>query len=221
MREQRRKDVARLPMHEVDRPFLVGRARRRAPIPEARIHESARAGGRAELPREVSPHTQRTQAFVQEYDERRAAVGRDPFVFELLRATQDGKRCHARRPRIRIRGDLRRVHPATGPSEGERPSVGTIPAARSRSRNRWIFPVAVFGSSSRKWMSRGYLYGANSPLTSALRASASASSPVRPVFSTTYASVLVRPSASALPTTAASSTASCRISAASTSNGDT
>src|SRR5829696_8803406 len=39
--------------------------------------------------------------------------------------------------------------------------MGFPQAAAARSLKRWIFPVAVFGSSGTKVIQRGYLYGAS------------------------------------------------------------
>src|SRR5271165_3990474 len=88
--------------------------------------------------------------------------------------------------------------------------------SRSRKRKRWILPVAVLGNSAMNSMARGYLYGARRSLTKCLR---SASVALCPCFSTTKALVLIRPSASGAPTTAASRTEGCCTSVASTSNG--
>src|SRR5262249_1227522 len=90
--------------------------------------------------------------------------------------------------------------------------------SRSRSLKRWILPVAVLGSSAMNSISGGYLYGASLSFTKAF---SSASVAAAPGLSTTNALVLVRPSASGLPIIAASSTAGCCISVASTSKGDT
>src|SRR5262245_33402650 len=43
---------------------------------------------------------------------------------------------------------------------------------QSRSLYRWIFPVAVFGSSGTNSIQRGYLYGASLPFTNSFSASA-------------------------------------------------
>src|SRR5690349_10646223 len=45
---------------------------------------------------------------------------------------------------------------------------------RSRSLYRWIFPVAVFGSSSTNSIQRGYLYGAMRLFTNCFSSSPSA-----------------------------------------------
>ena len=39
----------------------------------------------------------------------------------------------------------------------------------ARNLNRWILPVAVFGSSAMNSIQRGYLYGANTDFTCACR----------------------------------------------------
>src|SRR5207247_10806555 len=87
--------------------------------------------------------------------------------------------------------------------------------AASRSRKRWIFPVAVFGSSPTGSIQRGRLCRASRP---AQRSSSSAGG-VTP-RSTTYAHTLRRPSASARPTTAHSATAGCDRRTDSTSSGE-
>src|ERR1700733_8588077 len=86
----------------------------------------------------------------------------------------------------------------------------------SRKRNRWIFPVAVFGNSGMKAIARGYLYGASRSLTKLF---SSASFTEAPSFKTTNALDLISPSASGAPITAASRTEGCCTSVASTSNG--
>src|SRR5262245_15997604 len=83
----------------------------------------------------------------------------------------------------------------------------TYPAAsRCRSLYRWIFPVAVLGSSGTNSTQRGYLYGASRSLTCCLRASASAGVPWTPGFVTPKALGLISCASSGMPTTAASST---------------
>src|SRR5438477_5649738 len=86
----------------------------------------------------------------------------------------------------------------------------------SRSRKRWIFPVAVFGSSPTGSIQRGRLWRAS---RSAQRSSRSdvGVAPRR----TTYAQTLISPSASARPTTAHSATLRCDSSTDSTSSGET
>src|SRR5262249_31707056 len=94
-------------------------------------------------------------------------------------------------------------------------------ASSLRRMNLCIFPVAVLGSSATKSTRRGYLCGASVVFTCCCSSSASASEGSRPCWSTTKACGLTSPSASSWPTTAASSTAGCAISAASTSTGET
>ncbi len=48
--------------------------------------------------------------------------------------------------------------PVDADASGSRPAHRGA-ASRSRSRKRWILPVAVFGSSARNSIVRGYLYG--------------------------------------------------------------
>src|SRR5439155_27026173 len=99
--------------------------------------------------------------------------------------------------------------------------VGAMPRDQARSLNRWILPVAVFGSSSTNSIQRGYLYGAIRVFTNSLSSSASASFGFWPCFNRTNARGLVSSSLSLAPTTPHSSTAGCSISAASTSAGET
>ena len=73
-RQQRRQHLVRLAVHEVQAPGFVGGARRRAAVAGARVDQAAAAGGVAQALREVAPHRQRAQAFVQEDDQRRAAA---------------------------------------------------------------------------------------------------------------------------------------------------
>src|SRR5882672_964003 len=91
----------------------------------------------------------------------------------------------------------------------------------SRSLNLWIFPVAVFGSSSTNTIQRGYLYGARRSFTNALSSASSAGLARWPRASTTNASGFTSSSLSSAPTTPASTTAGCSASALSTSAGDT
>src|SRR5690606_28197751 len=108
--------------------------------------------------------------------------------------------------------------PGGGPAVVQRASRSR---SRSRSRKRWILPVAVLGSSAMNSTCRGYLCGASRCLTKDCSSEASASSPARPALRTTNALVRVRPFSSSTPITAASSTASCWTSVASTSKGET
>src|SRR5207253_1068205 len=89
----------------------------------------------------------------------------------------------------------------------------------SRSRKRWIFPVAVFGSSFTNTIQRGYLYAASRCFTKACNSSSNAGDATWPAASTTNASGLTSSSASAAPTTPASTTAGCSARALSTSAG--
>src|SRR2546423_7659664 len=91
----------------------------------------------------------------------------------------------------------------------------------ARSLKRWIFPVAVLGSSVTKSIQRGYLYGAILSFTKPFISSASAGDAAAGSFSTTNACGLTRRSLSSRPTTAASRTAACLISVPSTSIGET
>ena len=43
------------------------------------------------------------------------------------------------------------------------------PDSRARSLSRWIYTIAVFGSSSKNSIARGYLYGASRVLTKAFQ----------------------------------------------------
>src|SRR5512133_702836 len=83
---------------------------------------------------------------------------------------------------------------------------------------RWIFPVAVLGSSGTNWIQRGYLYGASRLLTCICSSSAVTDCPD---LSTTNALGLTSSSVSAIPITAASSTDACVMRQASTSKGET
>jgi len=96
-----------------------------------------------------------------------------------------------------------------------------VPARRSRSRKRWIFPVVVLGSSGRNSIHLGYLNGASLSRTECWSARARSGDGAYPARRTTNARGLISSSRSALPTTAASSTAECSTSAASTSAGET
>src|SRR5438132_14050911 len=93
--------------------------------------------------------------------------------------------------------------------------------ASSRNLNRWILPVAVFGSSGTNTIQRGYLNGARRSFTNAFSSSSSAGLGARSRASTTNASGFTSSSWSAAPTTPASTTAGCSASAPSTSAGDT
>src|SRR6185369_4517948 len=94
-------------------------------------------------------------------------------------------------------------------------------ASSSRSLKRWILPVAVRGSASRASIQRGNFHGPALSFTWCLSVSSSPSSALKPLRSTMKAFGLMSPSASSLPMTAASSTASCDTRAASTSKGET
>ena len=93
-----------------------------------------------------------------------------------------------------------------------------VAASRSRSLKRWILPVAVLGNSGRNSIWRGYLYGARRSFTKACNSALLACAPS---LSTTKALVRVSPASSGTPITAASSTAGCCTSVASTSKGET
>jgi hypothetical protein len=141
---------------------------------------------------------------VQEDDERTiAAVASEPRVLDADFATVESDVCEA------------------GLAGGGRRTKDDRPASRSRRRKRWIFPVAVFGSSAMNSTARGYLCGASRDLTNACSSPASPSDSGSPCFSTTNALVRVSPFSSGTPMTAASSTDACCMSVASTSNGET
>jgi hypothetical protein len=81
--EQGRQDFVRLAVHEVDPPRHFGRARRRAAVTGPRVDEAAALRGVADALREILPHRNRPQPFMQEHDERRtAALRRDPPVLD-------------------------------------------------------------------------------------------------------------------------------------------
>src|SRR3989442_1765583 len=84
---------------------------------------------------------------------------------------------------------------------------------RSRSLKRWIFPVAVLGSSSTNSIQRGYLYGVIRPFTNSLSSSASSGLGGCPSLWITNARGLVSSSLSFAPTTPHSSTAGGSLSA--------
>ena len=80
--EEGRQHLVGLPVQEVDVPALAARAvssgRSRARVDQAAQPLAAQSGSR-----EVLPHRERAQAFVEEDDERRVgALGRDPRVFD-------------------------------------------------------------------------------------------------------------------------------------------
>src|SRR5205085_8582913 len=88
-----------------------------------------------------------------------------------------------------------------------------------RRRYRWIFPVAVFGSSGTKWICLGTMNPAQRERTCCRSSSASSGVPCVPSVSTTCACGRSNP-ASSRGVTASSSTAACETSAASTSVGE-
>src|SRR5438552_1064070 len=96
-----------------------------------------------------------------------------------------------------------------------------IERRHARSLKRWIFPVAVFGSSATNSIHRGYLYGAILSFTKLFSSASSADEPDCPSLSTTKALGFTSLSVSSHPTTAASSTAGCPTRVFSTSTGDT
>ena len=79
----------------------------------------------------------------------------------------------------------------------------------ARNLKRWILPVAVFGSSLRNSIQRGYLNGASFALTCSCSARTSASLALSGDLSTTKAFGLISFCSSFQPTTAASSTSGC------------
>jgi hypothetical protein len=86
LREQGRHYFPGLAVHEVGRPALIWRARRRAPVAVAREHQAAQAVGAAELLGKVLPLRDRAEALVQEDHDRRAGSGHaDPGEFEPQR----------------------------------------------------------------------------------------------------------------------------------------
>src|SRR6185503_10349382 len=183
--------LVRLPVHEVRLPALLGLARRGLPVARPRIDEPAHAEGRGEARGEVAPHRARAQPFVQE--NHRGGALAHPLVLDA-----DG---------LAVPGDV-------GESRAGRLAhalaVASLPAraaSRSRRRKRWIFPVAVLGSSSMNSMMRGYLWGASAPFTNAFSSASSAGVAVVPGLRTTNALERVRPFSSAVPITAASRTA--------------
>src|SRR5207245_6786753 len=84
-----------------------------------------------------------------------------------------------------------------------------VSLAISLSLNRWIFPVAVFSTSSTHMLHRGYLYGASRFLTNAFSSLSRAGLGAFPRPSTTNASGLTSSSLPSAPTTPASTTAGC------------
>ena len=117
----------------------AGRLRRRAAVAVAREDEAGEAVRVAEGAREVLPHRDRAEPLVQEDDDvGRRSRGADPLVFEAELAT------------FPVDAGERRLAPAVAHDVGP-------PRSRSRSRKRWILPVAVFGSSSTNSIARGYL----------------------------------------------------------------
>ena len=131
--EKRRQDLISLPVHEIHIPqFIVG-TRRGATVAGSREHQPAKPAGLAELRRKVFPHRDRTQALVQKDHQRR--VG--PICVKAL---------------------VLDLHIAIPPSDSSKTGVPHHPCrSRSRSRKRWILPVAVLGSSSTNSTKRGYL----------------------------------------------------------------
>src|SRR2546428_179173 len=71
---------------------------------------------------------------------------------------------------------------------GVDPRIVRRSPAISRNLNRWIFPVAVFGSSAANTIQRGYLYGASGSFTNALSSASSAGLSALPRPSTPNAS---------------------------------
>ena len=112
----------------------LGGARRGAAVAGARIHQAAAARGAHSRCGKSRHIATRTQAFVQEDQQRRGPrVRREPFVLDA----------HA----IAAPVDARRTPPL----------MLTLGASCSRSLKRWILPVAVFGSSATNSIHRGYL----------------------------------------------------------------
>src|SRR5690606_23241990 len=122
---------------------------------------SAACGG-ADLFRPALPHRDGPQAFVEENHQALATVvGLDPLALYLHGAALefDASQCGG--------DDCFHVE---------------MVSLSCRSLKRCILPVAVLGSSSRKWMLRGYLNGANCCFTyccSARSSAVSASTPSR------------------------------------------
>ena len=130
--EQRRQQLVGLTVHVVHAPALVVCARRGPAVAGARIHQAAAAGGIAQLAREVLPQRKRSQALVQEQQQRPAgALRRDPFVLD--------------------------AHAAAAPVDVDPLDRHARFASCSRSLKRWILPVAVFGRSGTNSICRGYL----------------------------------------------------------------
>jgi hypothetical protein len=137
--EQRGQHLVGLTLHEVGLPALAVRPGRGAAVARAREDEAGKAVAGAEALGEVFPHRHRAEPFVQEDDRWRGRACRpDPAVLDALRRTAPIDRRELRR---RVACGL--AHPPD--------------RSRSRSLNRWIFPVAVFGSSSTNSNERGYL----------------------------------------------------------------
>src|SRR5690606_4564088 len=108
----------------------------------ARKHQAAAARRLARAMGPVFPHACRAQPLMQEHKQGSlAAFGCDPPVFQAQAAAQ--------RAQFRPGGRI-------GKQGGRHSEAASI----CRSRNRWILPVAVLGSSSVKLIWRGYLNGA-------------------------------------------------------------
>ena len=156
--EQSRQRFARLVVHVGERARQRDRAR--FPVTGARIDENAAAGRGLQLVGKIAPQTDAAEAFVQQHQRRRRS-GRGP-IMRYSRCLEP----MSRKPESRERHYL-----APGPS--------------ARNLKRWILPVAVFGSSVRNSIQRGYLYGASLALTCSCSARISASLALSGSLSTT------------------------------------
>ena len=130
--QQRRQQLVRLAVHEVHAPALVRRARRRAAVAGARIHQAAAS----------RPH--RTAAA-----ESRATSSASPGPRAGTPAAA-GRRARGRAIRARCAR-------AAAPVELDELDRHAGFVSCSRSLKRWILPVAVFGSSATNSICRGYL----------------------------------------------------------------
>src|SRR4051812_619689 len=236
--EDLRQHVQGLALHVVERARQRDRAR--LAIACTRIGKDAGGGCLLQLFREVTPEADGAEAFVQHDDG--GCIGglrRQPFVFEA--GVADAEEAGGSESHFFVRPSPSSCPGLTRAStsllnRGRAWMAETLCSRRashfcpamttccqfvpSRSLNRWILPVAVFGSESTTSIQRGYFHGPIFCLTWSLSISC------RPVVvapgrSTTKAFGFSRPSGSASGTTAASSTAGCVISALSTSKGET
>ncbi|MNN02266.1 hypothetical protein D3C81_1149200 [compost metagenome] len=139
--EQCRQRLARLAVHEVGAPLLGMRARRGAAVAIAREHQSAIVAGLAEIAREIAPHADRAQPFVQEDHQRPLhALGPQPLVFDLDTAFVEGDFHQAGRHRHLVVWHRFRKLSGTGARLPRAGAAGTAGSCRWRS---WAVPARI------------------------------------------------------------------------------